>query len=282
MGLERRKNGFYYYRSVRVGKRVVKRYYGGGKVAGLIAQYEQLMAEQRKLDRWLKRDREDARRRRIARLYKLFARVNRRVGKALRAAGWHQHKREWRERRGTTMTANIATLIDTWVTGDLQAKAGKLDPAVQAKAAKGDQSVLPAVKEYLDNPAAQALWGDTGRQLLGSWIKRFAGTDLVTEQALFRTASDLRAGLMGDDPDPLVRLLAERVVIAWVALGYFERWYARALGKDVTLPVHQHHQRTVDFAHRQLLAAARALAKVRRAKLPEVLALVNVNPSAAG
>ncbi|MDB5306886.1 MAG: hypothetical protein JWO38_1088 [Gemmataceae bacterium] len=280
MGLERRKNGFYYYRSVRVGKRVVKRYYGGGKVAGLIAQYEQLMAEQRKLDKWEKQDREDRRRRRIARIFRLVDRANRRVGKALRAAGWHQHKREWRKRRGTTMTANIATLIDTWVTSDLKAKAGNLDPAVQAKAAKGDKSVLPAVKEYLDNPAAQALWGDTGRQLLGSWIRRFAGTDLVTEQALFLTASDLRAGLIGADPDPLVRLLAERVVIAWVALGYFERWYARALEKDIGLAVHQHHQRTVGFAHRQLLAAARTLAKVRKAKMPDVLALVNVNPPA--
>ncbi|MDB5309814.1 MAG: hypothetical protein JWO38_4016 [Gemmataceae bacterium] len=177
------------------------------------------------------------------------------------------------------MAANIATLIDTWVTGDLQAKAGKLDPEVQAKAAKGDRSVLPAVKEYLDNPAAQALWGDTGRQLLGSWIKRFVGTDLVTEQALFRTASDLRAGLIGPDPDPLVRLLAERVVIAWVALGYFERWYTRAMEKDLSFPIHQHHQRTVNFAHRQLLAAAGTPAKARKAKLPDVLALVNVSPN---
>jgi hypothetical protein len=48
------------------------------------------------------------------------------------------------------------------------------------------------------------------------------------------------------------------------------------LETDLTLPVHQHHQRTVDFAHRQLLAATKTLAKVRKAKLPDVLALVNV------
>jgi hypothetical protein len=240
------------------------------------------MAEQRKFDRLDQRDREDRRRRKIARIYQLLNQVNRRVGEALRATGWHQHKREWRKRRVTSMAGNIATLIDTWVTADLRARAGTLDPEVQAKAAKGDRSVLPAVNQYLDNPAAVALWGDTGRQLLGWWVRRYAGTDLVTEQAVLRAASDLRAGLAGRDPDPLVRLVAERVVIAWVALGYFERWYARALDKDVSVAVHQHHQKTVDFAHRQLLAAARTLAKVRKAKLPDVLALVQVGPGAPG
>ncbi len=38
----------------------------------------------------------------------------------------------------------------------------------------------------------------------------------------------------------------------------------------------------MDYAHRQLLTAARALAKVRRAKLPDVLAVVSVNTPGAG
>jgi hypothetical protein len=80
----------------------------------------------------------------------------------------------------------------------------------------------------------------------------------------------------------LVRLVAERVVVAWVALSYFERWYAGGCAGELSFKAHQHHQRTIDFANRQFLAAVRTLAKVRRAKLPDVLALVNVNPPAGG
>ncbi|MBX9584582.1 MAG: hypothetical protein K2X87_30130 [Gemmataceae bacterium] len=40
-------------------------------------------------------------------------------------------------------------------------------------------------------------------------------------------------------------------------------------------------RKRVDSAHRNLMAACRPLAKVRKSKLPDVLALVNVNPPAA-
>ena len=281
MAMEWRKGRLYYYRSERVGGRVVKRYGGAGRTGELCAAIDAMTARERELEREEARDLADRRQRRRDKVYKLLKRASRLVGEALRAAGWHQHKREWRKRRGGTVGADLATMIDSWVPADLQARAGEIDPAVSKAAAAGDTSSMPAVRRYLDNRAAVALWGDAGRSLLRAWVKRFAGTDLLTQAARLRCASDLRAGLVGGSPDPLVRVLAERVVIAWVAASFFERWYAQALDKDQTFAAHRHHQRTVDFAHRQLLAAARTLAKGRRAHLPDVLALVNVAPPAA-
>ncbi|MDB5311918.1 MAG: hypothetical protein JWO38_6120 [Gemmataceae bacterium] len=282
MAFERRGNRRYFYRSVRVGRRVYKEYGGGGKGAALIAQLEGLWAERRRSEWEEEQYRQTRRKRRFKRVYAALDRAKRLAGEALRAAGWHQHKREWRRRRRATISVDIVTLIDTWIASDLRATAGKLDPEAQAKTSERDRSVLPMIDQFVDSPAATALWGDTGRQLLSAWARQFGKADRETEQALFRGVSNLRAGLIGPAPSLLVRLLAERVLICWVALRYFERRHARALGKELASRIHQCHQRAVDFARRHLLAAARTLAKIRKAKLVDLLVLVTDPPRAVG
>ena len=42
------------------------------------------------------------------------------------------------------------------------------------------------------------------------------------------------------------------------------------------------HTKRIEMANRNLMIAARTLAKVKKSKLPDVLALVNVNPPTAG
>jgi hypothetical protein len=93
------------------------------------------------------------------------------------------------------MTIDLAAVVQTWVPGELIARIrGQIDKPTLDKAAKGDRSVLPAVEKFLENPAAVALWGDAGRELLAAWVSRFAGSDLLAQEALYRFASDLRAG----------------------------------------------------------------------------------------
>ena len=287
MGLERRNGRVYYYTSHRVGGRVRKRYRGADYPATLMAKMDAIDRgrndfaageKQERLCKWQKR---------FARLRAALARANEVVAAALRAAGWHQHKREWRKRRGAAVATDLATVIGTWTPGGLETQAGALAADVSEKAAKGDRSALPAVRQYLDNPAAVALWGDAGRNLLVRWVKLYARGDLLIEEAISRRAQALRDGLSGPQPGALEALLAERVVLAWVALGVVESWQTRAFEslldqpppRDIMtllniFPAH------VEHAHRQLMAACRTLAKVRRAKLPDVLALVNVSPTA--
>ena len=174
--------------------------------------------------------------------------------------------------------ATLATVDQTrgtWVPAELSALAGTLDPATAEKAGKGDASVLAAVDAFLDNPAAVALWGDVGRRLLQRWVKRYAGECLTTQRAVWRFASDLRARLAGPRATALELLVAERVVVGWVFVHWAEGQYAM-LVERLSLADQRFHLARCDLAHRNLMAAARTLAKVKHAKLPDVLALVNI------
>jgi hypothetical protein len=157
--------------------------------------------------------------------------------------------------------------------------AGALDDAAQEKAAKGDTSAIPAVDEFLRNPAAVALWGDVGRRVLQKWVRRYAGPCLTTQRAMLAFAADLRDRLAGPNPDPLVQLVAERVVVAWVVASYAEVRYERVIDNLLRLPQqHKLFLAEIGLANRHLLNACRTLAKVKKAMLPDVLALVNVTP----
>lgn len=285
MALEHRNGRVYYYRSRRIGKRVRKEYQGAGYPATLMAQLDGIDRDRKDYADWEKQEKRERRRKWCAGLREALGRANQIIADALSAAGWHQHKREWRKRRGVTMTTDLATVIGTWTPDVLERQAGPLAQDVANKAAKGDRSTLPAVRQYLDNPAAVALWGDPGRTVLERWVKLYARTDLVTEEAMFRHAQALRESLTGPNPTALDALLAERVVLAWVTLSVLEGWQARmvqgwiekpTVKPETMLNVFAPH---VDYAHRQFMAACRTLAKVRRVKLPDVLALVNVNTS---
>ena len=104
---------------------------------------------------------------------------------------------------------------------------------------------------------------------------------MTTRRAIWRFASDLRFGLAGPNPTSLDYLLAERVVIGWVFVHWFEAQFARQLTK-LTLKETEFHTKRIEMANRTLMSAARTLAKVKKSKLPDVLALVNVNPPTSG
>lgn len=61
MGLERRGNGFYYYKKEREGSRVVSRYAGGGDSAELFSMLNELEADRKESERYQKQfEREQA------------------------------------------------------------------------------------------------------------------------------------------------------------------------------------------------------------------------------
>lgn len=99
MAWETRGRGVYYYQKIRMGRRVVSRYFGGGPAAFLqattdlqmraeqAARREQLIRiknEQKNLDQVVQRQRE------------LTQAV---IWLCLRAAGYHCHRGSWRRRR---------------------------------------------------------------------------------------------------------------------------------------------------------------------------------------
>jgi hypothetical protein len=92
----------YYYQVQRVGGRIVYTYYGTGQTATLIAEIDQLDKERRRLERMqAQRARNefndlaaipDA-------ITLLLEQAKRAAAAALVAAGYHQHKRQWRKKR---------------------------------------------------------------------------------------------------------------------------------------------------------------------------------------
>lgn len=279
MALEHRGSGVYYYTSRRIGRRVVKEYGGSGRPAVLCSQYDALMREKHRLERHRKRWKLDSIRIGISAQRDWLAAIDQVVAEALEKSGWHRVRRQWRRKRGENVSelSNLTEL--TWVSSELIEAAGQIDPQTEEKASKKDKEALKAVDKFLDNPAAKAFWGDMGRYVLNTWVKHFAGTNEVMRRGLIRFASDLRASLAGPNPNALEQLVAERVVLAWFFANWSEYQYANQV-KEFTAAQAQHQFKRLDLAHRNLMSACRTLAKVKRSKLPDVLALVNLAPPA--
>ena len=139
----------------------------------------------------------------------------------------------------------------------------------------GDRAALREVDKYLDNPAAAALRRDGGRHVLIEWTNLYGGKNVVINRALLRVASDLRFRLAGTNPTALDLLLAERVVVAWLFVNWSEYQYV-TLVTQLSAQEMAIHLKRIEMAQRHLCTACRTLAKVKRTKLPEVLAMVNV------
>ena len=220
VGLVVRGTRSYYYTS----RRVVTRYAGSGASAVLMARSDAIRRSHREAAAAERANAAATVRAEFTELCKQFTAVHSAVAVALRAAGWHQHRREWRKERGTTMTLPLATIdtTGTWVSAELSAAAGKVSPELSQQARAGDRGAVPAVNAYLDNPAATALWGDIGRHLMLKLIRLHVGTDVLLETATIKFASELRGRLAGPNPTALDLLVAERVVVAWLFVNWAE------------------------------------------------------------
>ncbi len=285
MAIETRNGKPYYYTSHRIGERVVKEYHGSGWNVFLMARVDEGNRVLRKIDRDTDRLRSAKRQRVNAKLRKWLAGIDATVADAMLANGWHQHNREWRRKRENAMgtLATTDTGLQTWVPSELGTMVlDRISPEVKEKAKAGDRSVLPEVNRFLDNPAAKALFGDIGRIVLHKLVDLQANGDVLWEQALLRFASDLRTRLAGENTSALECLLAERVVIAWMFVNFAELQYANQLEKRTTAAQAKYHFQRIEMANRNLLSACRTLAKVKKAKLPDVLAVVNVSTADAG
>jgi hypothetical protein len=89
----------YYHRSVRRDGRVTSEYRGSGKLALLIHEMDGMSRDARAWERLEETDERDAREAAEQPLDEYFDLVEQIVREALLAAGYHQHKREWRKRR---------------------------------------------------------------------------------------------------------------------------------------------------------------------------------------
>lgn len=135
------------------------------------------------------------------------------------------------------------------------------------RAQRGDHSALPALKGILD-AGRYALAEGVAELAHNAVLGRLAGKDLVCRELLKRDVTRLAAELAGGDPTPLERLLAERSALCWLDATTLDILYAADAG--LTPAQSEHAGRARDRAHRRFLAAARALAQVKKLGLPAV------------
>jgi hypothetical protein len=136
--------------------------------------------------------------------------------------------------------------------------------ALIAQAQAGDAAALGELRKLMD--AHPPLWqsiGDLAFQAEASWLKAIAGEDEVAKEAISRKAKALRRELAGPAPTVLERLLAERVVLCWMALYFADTLYAQRTG-TLTLDQSTFYQERIVRFQKLYLAAIKALAQLRR------------------
>lgn len=282
MGWEYRGSNRYFYKARRVGRRVVKEYVGGGRVAELSAQlhgYEKQIARLAATEYLLDRIGREAD---AAFAVEFDALCGRAIGRWLTALGFHRHHRgAWRRRRGFRGVKPVQLTrrapFDEWNTDTLKAAGGFPPKDLLDRAAEGDAEVLPALERHLDeNPACVPLFGDIGRQALVRVIRAVANGNLTFERAMLRQAGALRRRLAGEAPSAPEVLLAERATMRWLTLSVHGASYNAEPRQGMPYKEHVFHKKRIGGANRRLQSTLRTLATVRRLRLPDLLTVVHV------
>jgi hypothetical protein len=138
--------------------------------------------------------------------------------------------------------------------------------ALFERARRGDESVLPAVREALRDPETLEVYGNLALHTRYVLLRQIGGEDLGSRSAVAWKMEKLRADLAGPDPTPLESLGVDRVVTSWLHVHALEMRYGDGSG----LPPAEaaHHQRSLSRAHARYLNALKALAVIRRLAAP--------------
>jgi hypothetical protein len=142
---------------------------------------------------------------------------------------------------------------------------GRLRELVE-EAEKGTKEAVPEIRQILDDHP-HLCWKimDLSRLSEGLFVQKMSrDEDLASKEAMGRQLACMREEVAGDNPSPLERLLAERVVATWLQVQFFEGIYASSMFKNMTFAQADYHHRRIDKAHRRHLSAVKSLAQIRK------------------
>lgn len=150
---------------------------------------------------------------------------------------------------------------------------GRLEELSKEATAGSQTAALTLREELRANPVAWDLVGDLARDVERTLARLAAGEDPVRLEAIRDKLARMRRELVGEDPQPLERLLGDRIALLWLEVHHADLIYLRRFTEGLTPGQAAHYLRWKDRAQRRYLAAIRSLAQVRRLLLP----LVQVN-----
>lgn len=245
----------YYYQSQRHGKRIRYTYCGAGVLGELAAALDQIDQERRQMERM-------DRRQQMARLDQETAPPaalldhRRIVGDLLRAAleaaGYHQHKRQWRKRR-----------MDQLVRGDTPTKADIAEALRVAISSGATKEQHDALRKLLARAPEAGRAFDLAERAITAMVSVMPAGDISRVVQLGRMES-LRDELSGPAPTVLERLLIDQVVLSYLHLNLIEYQQSRLWEQEMGMEIIAFWEQRLDGAQRRYLRAIGELARVRR------------------
>ncbi|AGA31655.1 hypothetical protein [Singulisphaera acidiphila] len=141
--------------------------------------------------------------------------------------------------------------------------------AIIRLAEAGDRTALPDIRAILSGPRRKYFMeavGNPGWALRSHIIQSLSGPNLLGQEVMKATISDLEQELTPPDATPLERLLVERAVACWLAIHDAEKVEMDGRGKDISAQMRELQQRRIDRAHNRFLSALKALGTAQRLK----------------
>lgn len=147
------------------------------------------------------------------------------------------------------------------------------------KAEKGDEDAVPEIRQILDErPDLAWQFVDVAQVAEEALIEKMTGEeDLAVKEIMRWQLKAMREEIAGENPSPLERLLAERVVATWLQIQLFEGLYASGMSKrSMTIAQGSYHQKRLDQTYRRHLSAIRALAQMRKLLKGGAITQINI------
>jgi hypothetical protein len=275
----------YYYRSVRRNGQPRREYVGSGYFAELawsldevtrqVQREEQEQAERRF---W----REDRRMDKLeAKLDRVAERIERAVSSAMQAAGYHRHGYHGRWRRARTMktlTDHHVKTRDKLTRKQHDARSIEYKDLLEGclKNTLSDNEMDRFGKLTRECGTAHTI-GGPGENLVRDIATHFGGPpkSQIGEITFKAWWADTLAEVTGENPSPIERMLAFRIVCTWALMNIFERRYLQ-WANELTASQDNTMGRRIARIHGQFLRACKALEEIRKVPVPTVN-LVNVS-----
>ena len=134
------------------------------------------------------------------------------------------------------------------------------------KAEQGDREAVRGIRKLLaENPdLAWRFIDNPGVHAESALIDQITRDDDLTAKEFFKhQLQSMKIEVVGENPSPLERLLAERVVATWLQVQLFESFYVLGM-KNESMRQGDYRQKRLDRAHRRHLSAIRTLAQIRK------------------
>jgi len=168
-------------------------------------------------------------------------------------------------------------VLTSWNDTQLPPRVGGLSLRARKRATAGDVTVMPLVhKELAANPELARRWGDLALLALTRLLDSVQWDSLRGKQAIRNRVDEIRHALAGATPNVIEALIAERAAICWLDVYLCDYAAIAASLGFVHKPAFEARDRRRSRADRRFLNALKALAVVRRLKLPDLLAVVQV------